>query len=54
MCPEYAHIQKIKQIAHHDVYGRFCEQNAGTFRHQTFGRCVSPTALLTDCGSGRF
>jgi hypothetical protein len=46
MCPEYAHIQKIKQIAHHDVYGRFCEQNAGTFRHQTFGPCVSPTALF--------
>jgi len=46
MCPEYAHIQKTKQIAHHDVYGRFCEQNAGTFRHQTFGPCVSPTALF--------
>ena len=46
MVPEYAHIQKIKQIAHHDVYGRFCEQNAGTFRPQTVGPCVSPTALL--------
>ena len=44
MCPEYVHIQKTKQIAHHDVYGRFCEQNAGTFRHQAFGPCVSPTA----------
>jgi len=35
-------------------WGRFCEQNADTFRPQTVGPCVSPTALLTDCGSGRF
>src|SRR5260370_42281076 len=30
------------QIARHDVHGRFCEQNAGAFRHQTFGPCISP------------
>jgi hypothetical protein len=54
MCPEYAHIQKTKQIAHHDVYGRFCEQNAGTFRHQTFRPWSRQRRFLTDCGSGRF
>jgi hypothetical protein len=30
------------QIARHDVHGRFCEQNAGAFRRQTFGPCISP------------
>ena len=39
-------------IARDDVHGRFCEQRAGAFRHQTFGPCISPEVVAPHWNGG--